>query len=40
MTDNRSYAWIGTEAQLVKVRQKFADARDLVEEVVEKEPAR
>lgn len=40
MTDNRSYAWIGTEAQLVKVRQKFPEARELVEEVVEKEPAR
>lgn len=40
MTDNKNYAWIGTEAQLLKLRQKFPDARDLVEEVVEKEPAR
>jgi hypothetical protein len=40
MTDNKTYAWIGTEAQLLKLRQKFPDARDLVEEVVEKEPVR
>jgi len=40
MTDNKAYAWLGNEAQLLKLRQKFADARDLVEEIVEKEPVR
>lgn len=40
MTDNKTYAWIGTESQLVAVRRKFPEARELYEEVVEKEPAR
>lgn len=40
MTDNKTYAWIGTESQLVAVRRKFPEALDLYEEVVEKEPVR
>jgi hypothetical protein len=40
MTDNKTYAWIGTESQLVAVRRKFPEARELYDEVVEKEPAR
>ncbi|RDE07714.1 hypothetical protein [Pelagibacterium lacus] len=35
MTAGRAYAWVGTEAQLLNVRQRFPIALDLIEEVVE-----
>lgn len=40
LTRDRKAAWVGTEAQLAGCRRNFAIARDLREQVVEKEPAR
>ena len=35
LTSQKNFSWIGTEAQLLAVRQKFPDAKDLREEIVE-----
>lgn len=40
LVPGRTYAWMGSESQLLAVRQKFPEARDMYEEVVEKEAAR
>lgn len=40
LTSQKAYAWIGSETHMAKMRERFPDARDLVEELVEKEPAR
>jgi hypothetical protein len=40
MTNDKAYAWSGTHDQLLACRQKFAAARDLAEQVIDKEQAR
>lgn len=40
LVPGRTYAWMGSESQLLAVRQKFPEARDLYEEIVEKEAAK